>query len=244
MKKAFVLAILLFSARDAAAQTPAGRFSISVNGGVQAAASDLHDTFTFVEFQENGTVTADYPAKAGLLVDGGFAVRLQKKIRAAVVVAYATRDSAAGIKAQIPHPFVLGRLRDISGTSSKLNRRELGAHAQLQYVMPLTSRVHLVLAGGPSYFNVEQQLVDTVQFDQVYPYDEATFRGATHRRAKGSGVGFNAGADAVWTFNRSVGLGGTVRFVRGSVDVKAADNRKVNVDAGGVQGGLGLRFFF
>jgi hypothetical protein len=235
-----VAVAILGCAHAASAQVPAGRFSVSIGGGAQAA-SDLHDTFTFTEFQETGTVTADYPGKVGVLVDGGFAFRLRKQIRAGVAVTYAMSDGAANVSARVPHPLQLDRPRDVSGTTSKLDRRETGVHAQLQYVVPITRKLHLVLAGGPSYFTVEQQLVDAVQYDHVYPYDEATFRGAVTRRAKGSAVGFNAGADAVWTLTRRVGLGGNIRFARGSVDLEGSDGRTAGIDAGGVQGSVGLR---
>jgi len=243
MRGALAIAFVVACAPGAAGQ-PAGRFALTVGGGVQAAAPRLQDEFRFDDGPEEGTVNARYPAKEAVLFDGGFAVRLRSRVRTGVAVSYSAAAGAASVEAGLPHPFLFNRLRPVEGTSSKLDRKELGVHAQLQYVMPLTGRLHAVLAGGPTYFRVEQQLVDAVQFDHEYPYDTATFRSTTSRRARGSGVGFNAGADVVWTFSRRAGLGGSVRYARGSVDLGASGGRDVTADAGGVQGGLGLRVFF
>ena len=243
MRGALAIVFVVACAASAAAQ-PAGRFAVTIGGGLQAAAPTLHDDFRFDEGPEEGTVNARYPAKEAVLVDAGFAMRLRSRVRTGVAVSYSAAKGAASVEAGIPHPFLFNRLRPVESTISKLDRREIAVHAQVQYVMPLTRRLHAVLAAGPTYFRVEQQLVDTVQFDHEYPYDTATFRSATSRRARGSGVGFNAGADVVWAFSRRAGLGGAVRYARGSVDLGASGGREVTAEAGGVQGGLGLRVYF
>ena len=80
-------------------------------------------------------------------------------------------------------------------------------------------------------------------YDETYPFDTATFRSATTRRSKASVTGFNAGADLQWMFGRHIGLGGMVRFTRGSVDLTTENDRRISVRAGGVQAG-GLRIGF
>ena len=232
------------AATAAAAQPPSNRFTIAVNGGVESATSRLQDDFRFDEGPEAGTITARYPAPQAVLVDGGLAVRLAPRIRGGVVVSYSTATSGARIDAGIPHPFHFDRLRPVEGSSSKLTRNETSVHAQIQYVLRLTRRLHAVVGGGPTYFRVTRHLIDRVEYDQEYPYDAATFRFATSRRARGSGMGFNAGSEIVWSLTRRTGLGASVRFARGSVDLRAAGGREVGVDAGGVQAGAGLRVSF
>ena len=102
----------------------------------------------------------------------------------------------------------------------------------------------LVLSGGPSWLNVEQELVTDVLYDETYPFDTATFRSAPTRRSKASVTGFNAGADLQWMFGRHIGVGGMVRFIRGSVDLTTENDRRISVRAGGVQAGGGLRIGF
>lgn len=83
-----------------------------------------------------------------------------------------------------------------------------------------------------------------VEFAQAYPYDTATFVGTVANQRSDTGLGFNAGVDAVWYFSRHFGIGWLVRFTRGTVDLVSADGDNVSVDVGGVHGGLGLRLSF
>ena len=67
----------------------------------------------------------------------------------------------------------------------------------------------------------------------------------SHSRAQSaSTTGGHVGADIAVYFSDRVGIGGTVRVSRGSVDVDASDGDTVAIDVGGVQmsGGLRLRF--
>jgi hypothetical protein len=233
--RAFVAAcvVLALPAVPAAAQQPAGRFTVSFGAGVQAALPAFNDRFDFlrpVDQAEEATAVADYRGKAALLIDGGFAVRLKGNIGVGVSISRFKGEGSAGVTAQMPHPFLLDTFREVSGNASSLDNTELGYHLQLQYSRPLSRRLRLVVSAGPTFFDVKRDLVTAVQIDEAYPFDTATFRSATASVAKGSGIGFNAGADVAWTFNRSAGLGAMVRYARGSVDPDVAA-RSVRVDA-------------
>jgi hypothetical protein len=56
-------------------------------------------------------------------------------------------------------------------------------------------------------FSVRQSLVTGVEVTETYPYDSATFKGATAEDATATAAGFNAGADLFWMFSRHVGAG-------------------------------------
>jgi hypothetical protein len=53
----------------------------------------------------------------------------------------------------------------------------------------------------------------------------------------------NLAADVVWLFSRNVGAGGIVQFTHAHVTL-SVDGRSVPIDAGGLQGGGGMRFVF
>lgn len=240
---ALALATALACAVPTAAQnTP--NVVVSLNGGTQVAADGLSDHFDFERNAETAIVDVKYPVKPGVLVDAGIGVRLWKRFGAGVAVAYATRDGAAQVDARIPHPFQFEQSRTITGEQGSITRAETGVHLQLQYSVEASRRLSVVLSGGPSWLGVEQKLVTDVQYDEAYPYDEATFRSATARRSKASAVGVNAGADLRWMFGRTIGLGALVRLTHGTVDLETQDDRHVSVRAGGVQSGVGLRFVF
>ena len=83
-----------------------------------------------------------------------------------------------------------------------------------------------------------------IQFVQQYPYDSASFSGAETQTPSESTIGFNAGADVGYFFARHVGVGGVIRFSRGSVDFTSSDGEALTLDAGGAHVGAGLRLRF
>lgn len=236
------LATMAF-AGTAAAQQAEPRYQLWFSGGAQAAMPPLGDRFTFEMHAEGASVEADHRATAALLVDGGFAVRLRRAFGIGVSVSRFSGSGRAAVAAQIPNPFEFDKFREVSGTASGLDHTELAYHVQLRYSRAIGRRLRLVLAGGPTAFDVRRELVTDVQVDEAYPFDTATFRNANTRAAKGTGIGFHAGADIVWMAARQVGVGALVRYARGAADVKGP-SRTVSVDTGGLQIGVGLRMYF
>ena len=201
------------------------------------------DRFEFRLHSEDTAAEARYPVKAALLVDGGFAVRIATNLAVGVSISRFNRNGSADVTAQIPNPFEFNKFREVTGPSAVLDNTELGYHVRLQDTRPLGRRLRLVLSGGPTYFDVKRQLVSAVQIEEAYPFETATFRSAPASAAKGSGIGFNAGGDLIWTVNRSAGLGVMVRYARASVDFDVAEG-SATVDVGGVQATAGLRLYF
>jgi hypothetical protein len=95
--------------------------------------------------------------------------------------------------------------------------------------------------GGPSLFQVDQDVITDVTFDESYPYDEASFRAAGTTSASVSTIGFNVGADVAFFVTRQVGIGATVQFAGATVDVPGLLGSTQAVKVGGGQAGLGLR---
>jgi hypothetical protein len=241
---ATALGLLLWSplAHPVAAQS-SDRIVIGVNGGVQTGATRLTDHFEFETNVETATVDVKYPARAAVLIDGSVAVRLWKQLGAGVAVSETTRSGSADVDARIPHPLLFQQPRTVSGSQSGVSDAQTGIHLQLSYAVPVTRRLTITLAGGPSYVHVSQDVVSDVKYSESYPYDVATFTSATTKPTTAGAVGFNAGADVRWMFARSFGIGGMVRFTRATVDLGSGD-RALSVDAGGVQVGAGVRVAF
>ena len=232
--------------RGAARARAAGptRLTISASGGIQAAVADLSDHFTFAKDQETETVDVDYPMKPGVLGDVGAAYRFSRRAGVGVAVSRVSGTGTAEIDASVPHPFFFGTPRTVSGTQSNITHNETSVHLQLRYAMYASRRLEAVVAAGPTWSSVEQEVVSGVKVNESYPYDTATFGGAITRRSKASAAGFNAGLDIAWMFQRSLGIGGLIRFTRAEVDVDVSDGRGIAMKAGGVQAGVGLRLAF
>jgi hypothetical protein len=69
--------------------------------------------------------------------------------------------------------------------------------------------------------------------------------GSDARVVEGTGWGFHAGADVGYFFSRYAGVGGTVRFSRGSVEMaEPLSEKPAKMTTGGMQFGGGLRLRF
>ena len=79
-----------------------------------------------------------------------------------------------------------------------MKRSETAVHVQAMYLVNPGGRLRLVLSGGPSFFDVQQDVVTEVTITETYPFDTAAFASAKTSREQGSAVAFNVGADVMW----------------------------------------------
>jgi hypothetical protein len=220
------------------------RLTIGASGGIQQAAEDISDHFSFPKNVETETVDVKYPMKTLGLIDLAAGYRVWKNVGVGVAVSVTSGKGDAEVTASVPHPFFFNQPRTVTGTESGITHSETGVHLQLQYLVPATGRLHFVLEGGPSWVNVDHEVVTDVTVTESYPFDTAAFGGAVTKSTTGSAIGFNAGVDVTWMFVESVGVGGLVRYTRADVDLKAAEGRTLTIKAGGLQAGVGIRVTF
>jgi hypothetical protein len=220
------------------------RARISINVGTQPSSTTFTSTTTSPLYQETSTISSTYTVPSGPLFDGGFLVRLGGNFGVGVALASYAKGKDASVAGSIPHPFFFNTPRSISGTAGNLQRRELAAHIQAAYVIA-ASRFDVVLSGGPTFFDVSQDLVSSVSFTETYPYDTATFGTASTTKATGTKLGYNAGVDIGVTLARNFGVGVLFRFSRATLTLPlTGSDAGVAVDAGGPQLAAGLRFHF
>ncbi len=249
MRKAGVAAglvavMMVWSAVDASAQPLRDRFWVSVEAGVQLSTDEVQDRFEFERNVETAAATLDHDSGIGPAINGGFGVLLTRNgLGAAVSVSRFSRSGSVLVEASIPHPFFDDRPREISGEADDITRSETGIHGQLTYTVPTQNRFRVMLGGGVSVFNVEQELVTGVRYTESFPFDEAEFSGVDTDRSSGTAIGFNAGVDIRWLLSRNLGVGGLIRYSRGTVDLDVQD-RTVGVEAGGLQALGGIRVLF
>jgi hypothetical protein len=227
------------------AKTPEDRALVSINVGIEAGGATFTSTTTPPVYQESAAINTSYNIPAGVFVDGGVIVRVGRRgFGVGVAVSSFTKSQTASVTGTIPHPFFYNTPRALSGTTSPLDRSETAVHMQAAFVAT-SKRRDVVIAGGPSFFNVRQDLVGDVTYTETYPYDTVAFTGATASKASASTIGFNAGIDIGVKLSKKFGVGGLVRFSRATVNVPLAKSTSgVKVDAGGMQAGGGVRFFF
>ncbi len=228
---------------DALAESRIDKGWAFVDVGGQGAMSAFSISATPRIYAEAGSLTSQYSFKTAPQVNVGAGVRLWRQLGVGASFSFTSQTDTAGINAQIPHPFFFNQLRQVSGSQSGLTRREAAVHVLAQWRIPLGARVYVALEGGPSFIAVRQDVVDAFSFSESYPYDTAVFGSATTAAREKSAVGFNAGADVGYMFQRHIGAGGAVRFVRAHTTLEGA-GASTGVDLGGVQYGGGLRVRF
>ena len=250
------LILVSAAAAAAAAQTPGAQPArrpprpfvehgfIAIGAGIQSQAGDLSDRVQFEANTETATIDASYPGRPGVLFDGTVGFRVRQPFGLAVAVARASRSGEAAVTAMIPHPFFDDRPRTVEGDAQDITRTETAVHVQLYYELRPHGHWRMRLFGGPSYVNVEQQLVTEVEARETFPFDTAEFGRARTVRATGSGIGFNAGVDLSRMLSRRAGLGGTIRYAAASIDLDASGAHSISIDGGGLQATAGLRFLF
>ena len=236
--------MMAWCAAEASAQALRDRYWISVDAGVQWSTDEIRDRLEFDRNVETATATVEHDAGIGPAISGGFGVLLSRNgLGAAVSVSRFSRSGTVHVDASIPHPFFFNRPREISGEADDISRSETGIHGQLTYALQTRNRLRVMLGGGVSVFNVEQELVTTVRYVESFPFDDAEFSGVDTDRSSGTAIGFNAGVDIRWLLSRNLGVGGLIRYSRGTVDLDVQD-RSVGVEAGGLQALGGIRVHF
>ena len=233
---------MLASATPVIAQpaTFQGRGFILVNGGYQLTGNDFEKVSSLRANAEDGSFTTDYEVKGGPVFDVGGGVVLSRRFAVGVGLTRFSRSSSSALSGSVPHPFFFNRPRAVTGDVVGLERDQLAVHVQAQVLAPIGPRLQVVAFGGPSFFQIDQELVSNFTWVDSYTFDDASFGTATTASANGSSVGFNAGVDVAYFFTQRVGVGGMLQFSRATVELD--DGQDVKAGGTKASGGLRLRF--
>ncbi len=242
-----VAAVVFLGATSGAfAQTtdPGSRVFLSVNSGYQATSDDFRDGVVFRQNAEDGRFDTEYNVTSGPTFDVSGGGRVWRWLSVGGGVSRSSRSTPAVLTGSVPHPFFFNRPRAVGGHITGLDRKELSLHVQARGVVPVSERLQLSLFGGPSWFRVDQGMVVNITYTEEYPYDEALFSGQTTTTETESALGFNVGCDVALFFSRHAGIGVLVQYAGATVSLPSADRTFREVNAGGIQTGVGLRLRF
>jgi len=233
-----VATIVIANAGPAIAQSGSHpRVEISANVGGSTGAT-FKESESFPSYNETATLTANHAVKTAVAFDVGGAVRIVPRFWVGVQYAMANATPSAAVTAQIPHPLLFNAPRTVSATVRNLAHHEHDAHVDLWYVVPVGA-LEVQAMAGPTFFSLTQDFVTTMAVNETYPFDTATFSGATTARASGTALGFNAGVDISRQLTSHAAVGALVRYSR--ADVKFD---RQTVKAGGLEAGGGVRVRF
>ena len=234
------------SAPSAAAPRPANvRGVLTLNGLFQPGTHDFTDSREFTSNRETATTTGEYSVDGGAGIDGGAFVRVWRNLGAGASVSSVTRTSEANISARYPHPFFFNQARQADTTAGDLDRAEVAVHLSAAYLLPSTGRFGGVIYAGPSFFSITQNVIETLTVTETYPYDTVTIApSGSPTELSESAVGFHVGGDVAWYFTNRFGIGAMARYATAKKAVAIGTGKNFDLEAGGLQAGLGLRVRF
>jgi hypothetical protein len=229
---------------------------IDVNlGGAQSAQGAQAFTLATTVFREPAAFGSAYgqPSR-GVDFDFGGGYMVTPMWGVGLSITNTGDKKAAGLAATIPHPTIFNAASTGAGvTLTELERAEGALNIQLAVVprmaRVLSDRTSLRLFAGPTYFRLSRQMVEDVQYTQQYAVLSSlniiSIVGSDARVVEGTGWGFHAGADVGYFFSRHAGVGGTLRFSRGSVEMaEPLSEKPAKMTTGGTQFGGGVRLRF
>jgi opacity protein-like surface antigen len=220
------------------------RLEISANVGAQTAASKFTESDAHPSNGgETETITVAHGAKTALAFDVGAAVRIVPRLFVGAYYAAAEMKTSAAITAAIPHPILFNAPRTVEGSVDGVVHKEQNVHVDVMYALPIQA-VDVKVMAGPTFFGVKQDFVSAVSINETYPFDTATFAGATTKRLSKSAVGFNAGVDISHVLSSNIGIGGLIRYSRGDVKFDDPAIGQLTVKAGGLEAVAGIRLNF
>jgi opacity protein-like surface antigen len=216
-----------------------GRFTASINFGVQGGSGEFTQRLTPPIYDEPAAIDVVQTFESGPLFDVGADVIITGNLGVGLHYSRTSGDGAAVVAGQIPDPLVFDRLRPATATVDGLEHTENAVHLQVFYRFAASPKLDVSVGVGPTFFSVKQQLIDTVNVTEPTPTITPQVVDADD-----SPVGVNFGADITYMVSDSIGAGVLLRYATGSADFATANGGTVSLDAGGFQFGAGLRVRF
>ena len=246
MRAAFigVCAITFIAVGPAGAQE---RLRISANVGQQASTTTVSQEQSFDRYFEQGSFTFERTIPQSVIYDFGAMVRVWRGLYAGGALSVFDQSGAGTVTARVPHPLQFNKPRTTTGEIADANRREYGQHITVGWAIPASGGLDFILSGGPSFFNTQQLFVTRLNLslqDEVFPFEELAFPRADTETLRENVIGYNAGVDMTWRLNKRIGLGLLVRYSAGKKEFIPTGALPVEVTAGGLHAGGGIRVLF
>jgi len=242
-----ITGILLGATHSVSAQEALrGRLAFYVNLGYQLGSEELQQRLKIGAYGEDARFLTTHDTVGGPGIDLGGSLNVWQRLSVGASYTQTMGSDTAAITGTVPHPILMKSDRTIATRALDLTREERSVHMYVAWLIDLPiEKVDVRVMGGPSYFNLTQDVVTGVVVSEVGgPLFESV---SVDRIVTGglirNGWGGHVGADVSYMFTDAVGIGGVVRFTRGAVKLPVGDSN-VLVTVGGLQMGGGARFRF
>ena len=243
-----VLGVLVGGARDAAAQgAPQDRVFLNIGFGVESGSADANDSKQYTLYDEAATTNTTAKWTSGSFFGGGVDFRVFKNLTLGVAYHQETNTSDTAITGTVPHPIFFNRSRALNSSATGLYRRENATHFSIGWVVPIGTKLDVLVSGGPSMFRLEQDVVSDVTIAERGGAFTEIVVAPTVVTQKRSANGYNVAADVTYIFWQNdrirLGGGGFIRYASAKTDVRLLVS-DFDTTIGGVQFGFGARIRF
>lgn len=212
---------------------------VSINGLYETVAKE-NDLATRQDIHaETATITATQETGQRPLYDVTAGGRLRGNLGFGFGATFGQLDNEARVRGDIPHPFYFNQTRSLDGTAA-LERTDLMINLAAMWLIPASERVQLSLFGGPTWFQLKQQVVKSVTLTEGYPFDAVALNSVERERLTETAWGYHAGFDVSYFFSRHAGVQGLVRYSNGTVTL-TTNGVDSDITVGGLHVGVGLR---
>ncbi len=219
------------------------RFAVFLNGNVGTEPLQFGDSRSFDLFGERALIDSRYADAKPQGPEVGALLRIVGPIAVGASYESFRNERTALYTASLPHPFFYDRFREISGALSGLSHEETAVHvdaAVTKTMGPLT----LDVVGGPSWFFTKTEVLSDLLYDEVFPFDSVVPQGVQTQLFENRLLGFNVGASATYRIAGIFGVDFAVRYSRAEMRFLLDETRVLELQAGGLRLGAGLRFLF
>ena len=238
----FVLALLAPLAASAE-ESARGRVTLFGSGMFAARSLAFSESRTFTEFAETAHVDSSYSADSAAGFDVGVQFDVTRHIGVRASAARARRDRKAAYTASLPHPLYFDKPRTASGELPGSKLTETGGHLDL-VLTASRGKLDVSAWGGVSRYKVETELLTGIEYSQSYPYDSVSITATPTIAVRNTPTGFNVGAGLDYRIARHFGVGAQIRYGSAKAKFNPSGTSTVEIEAGGLQAGGGVRLYF
>lgn len=248
---AFVLLAPQVHAQDATfaiPPPPPNHVFVNLNAGFRSLSQTFVQQTEFMLYGERGIFDAEHAIRSGPSLEAGGGVRVWRDLwLGASHVVESTHTRNVTVNAQVPHPLILNRHRIATGTAAGLEHIERALHVQALLRIPVTVDFDMTLFAGPTFFEVEEDLIESVTPTETGAASTVELSGIGRSRQSQRMTGFHLGFDMAYMFTRHMGGGLMLRYSTGSADLELPPGSvgpAVEAGAGGMEIGAGVRLRF
>ena len=218
---------------------------LDVNVAMRLTSSPFEEHISTIIYSEPASISAPHEGSARWsLVDLAGGVRVWKSVGIGATYAKFSVAEEVNVGARVPNPVLFNQTRSATKVTP-LERNEKAFHFHALYVRPVTPRIDVMLSAGPSVIQVSQDLVAGIELSEGdAPFTTVAIGNVLTVTRTERVIGLNFGIGGTYFMTPLVGIGGTLRYVTGSLAAEQIDGQSVDVSLGGFQLAFGARVRF